>query len=300
MVSRFRALWRLLVFLAVLPPAMLLQLVALKLKLEFAKSFPVWFHRQILRLFGFKVMRRGRQSRKAPTLYVANHVSYLDIEVLGSLIKGSFVAKAEVRSWPIFGWLAVLQRSVFIERRVQRTAEARDEMSDRLEDGDSLILFAEGTSSDGNRVLPFKSALFAVAALKPKGEDLTVQPVSIAYSHLDGMPMGRFLRPYFAWYGDMELASHIWDACGLGKVTVTVEFHPPVTLAQMGSRKALAYHCQKAVQQGLTDALTGRRRQGAGRSGQNGRSDGASGTSAGGEVGGTPEAGGTTESVASA
>ncbi len=259
MVSRFRALWRLVVFVAILPPAMLVQFVALTLKLSLAKSFPLWFHRQVLRLFGFKVQRRGRQSRKQPTLYIANHVSYLDIEVLGSLIKGSFVAKAEVRKWPVFGWLAVLQRTVFVERRAQRTAEARDEMSERLEAGDSLILFAEGTSSDGNRVLPFKSALFAAARLKPKGEDLMVQPVSIAYSHLDGMPMGRFLRPYFAWYGDMDLATHIWDACGLGKVTVTVEFHPPVTLAELGSRKVLAQHCHQAVQQGLNDALTGRR-----------------------------------------
>lgn len=260
MVSRYRAVWRLMVYLAVLPPAMLVQLLLLTLKRSAAKSFPLWFHKQILRLFGFKVQRRGRQSRKHPTLYIANHVSYLDIEVLGSLIKGSFVAKSEVRSWPVFGWLARLQRTVFVERRVQRTADARDEMSERLEAGDSLILFAEGTSSDGNRVLPFKSALFAAAQLKPKGEDLLVQPVSIAYSHLDGMPMGRFLRPYFAWYGDMELAPHIWDACGLGRVTVTVEFHPPVTLAELGSRKALAQHCHQAVQRGVNDALAGRRR----------------------------------------
>lgn len=259
MVSRFRAFWRLLVFGLILPPCMLVQMVALKVSPRFARSFPLWFHRRITRLFSLKVQRRGRQSRKAPTLYVANHVSYLDIEVLGSLIKGSFIAKREVRSWPIFGWLARLQRSVFVERRPQRTANARDEMCERLEDGDSLILFAEGTSSDGNRVLPFKSALFAVAEIRPNGEELTVQPVSIAYSHLDGLPMGRFLRPYFAWYGDMDLAGHMWEACGLGKVTVTVEFHPPVTLSELGSRKALAQHCQEAVQRGLVDALTGRR-----------------------------------------
>ncbi|MEO1194121.1 MAG: lysophospholipid acyltransferase family protein [Pseudomonadota bacterium] len=259
MVSRLRAIWGIAAFFIILPPAMLVQLTALAVSPSFAKTFPVWFHRQVLRLVSFKVQRRGRQSRVHPTLYVSNHVSYLDIEVLGALIKGSFVAKAEVRTWPIFGWLARLQRSVFVERRVQRTASARDDMAQRLEDGDSLILFAEGTSSDGNRVLPFKSALFAAAAIRPKGEDLVVQPVSIAYSHLDGMPMGRFLRPYFAWYGDMDMAGHIWDTFGLGRVTVTVEFHPPVTLAQFGSRKALADHCHAAVQQGMTAALSGRR-----------------------------------------
>jgi len=259
MVSRYRAFWRLVVFGLLLPPCMLVQLAALRVSPGFAARFPIWFHRRVLRLFSMKVQRRGRQSRVSPTLYVSNHVSYLDIEVLGSLIKGSFVAKQEVRGWPIFGWLARLQRSVFVERRMQRTGTARDEMMQRLEAGDSLVLFAEGTSSDGNRVLPFKSALFAVAEIRPNGQDLTVQPVSIAYSHLDGMPMGRFLRPYFAWYGDMDLAGHLWGACGLGQVTVTVEFHPPVTLAQLGSRKALAQHCQEAVSRGLSDALTGRR-----------------------------------------
>ncbi|GAB5468836.1 MAG: lysophospholipid acyltransferase family protein [Rhodospirillales bacterium] len=259
MVSRPRALWRLITFLLILPPCMLVQAVALLVSPAFARRFPLWFHRQVLRLFAIRVQRRGRMSRTQPTLFICNHISYLDIEVLGSVIKGSFVAKSEVRTWPVFGWLARLQRSVFVERRVHRTATARDEMSQRLEAGDSLILFAEGTSSDGNRVLPFKSALFAAAAIRPKGQDLTVQPVSIAYSHLDGMPMGRFLRPYFAWYGDMDLAGHIWDACGLGRVTVTVEFHPPVTLAELGSRKALAEHCQAAVERGVTEALSGRR-----------------------------------------
>ena len=115
----------------------------------------------------------------------------------------------------------------------------------RLENGDNLILFPEGTSSDGNAVLPFKSALFSVAQVEPHGRPLLVQPVSLAYTRLDGMPVGRALRPYFAWYGDMTLAPHFWEVAGLGHTTVDVVFHSPVTIAGYESRKALADHCRR-------------------------------------------------------
>ena len=128
-------------------------------------------------------------------LFAANHISYTDITVLGSVIPGSFIAKAEVANWPFFGWLAKLQRSVFVDRQVRSTATQRDAIGERLAAGDALILFPEGTSGDGNRVLPFKSALFAAAQ---QGEDcppVIVQPVSLAYVRLDGMPIGRALSP---------------------------------------------------------------------------------------------------------
>ena len=96
-------------------------------------------------------------------LFAANHISYLDITVLGSLLDASFIAKTEVAGWPLFGWLARLQRSVFIDRRARSTAHQRDSIAARLAAGEALILFPEGTSGDGNRLLPFKSALFSVA-----------------------------------------------------------------------------------------------------------------------------------------
>ena len=82
-----------------------------------------------------------------------------------------------------------------------------------------------------------------------------MQPVSIAYTKLDGLPLGRYLRPFFAWYGDMELLSHFWRALGLGPCTVVVEFHPPVTIAEFGSRKALGDYCQGVVAAGVTAAI---------------------------------------------
>lgn len=260
MVSRLRALWRLFVYLGIMTPlCMVFQGTALRLNLAVSRTFPLWFHRQVCRVVGIQVERRGRQSRIKPTLYVANHVSYLDIEVLGSLIKGSFIAKAEIAKWPIFGTMARLQRSIFVERKPHRTGAARDEMLKRLENGENLMLFAEGTSGDGNRVLPFRSALFAAAEFRPKGEPVTVQAVSITYAKLDGLPMGRFLRPYFAWYGDMDMASHGWNIFGLGRIGVVVEFHKPVTIDQFPNRKAMAEYCQAQVARGVAAALSGRR-----------------------------------------
>jgi 1-acyl-sn-glycerol-3-phosphate acyltransferase len=236
-----------------------LQRLAMALGLAIKQVLPLVYHRQCCRILGIRIERRGRQSRAGQTLYAANHVSYLDISVLGALIQGTFVAKSEVRKWPIFGFLATLQNTIFIERRAVRSAKHRDEMMRRLADGQSLILFPEGTSGDGNHVLMFKSALLSVAEYQPAGEALVVQPVSIAYTKLDGLPLGRHLRPLCAWYGDMDLAPHLWQLAGLGQLTVVVRFHPPVTLAEFGSRKALANHCQSQVARGVAAALTGRR-----------------------------------------
>jgi 1-acyl-sn-glycerol-3-phosphate acyltransferase len=258
--SPLRAAGRLAAYIAFTLPLMPVQAVAVAFGLPLQKSLPLWYHRRCCRLLGFRIERRGRQSRAHPTLFVANHVSYFDIMILASLIRGSFVAKAEVKRWPLFGWLARLQRSVFVERRGHQVANHRDEIAVRLEAGDDLILFPEGTSSDGNRVLPFKSALFGVAERPARGKPLTVQPVSIAYTRLDGMPMGRFIRPFFAWYGDMDMAGHLWHAAGLGRVTVAVEFHKPVTIEEFGSRKAMSQYCERVVSEGVARALAGRRR----------------------------------------
>jgi lyso-ornithine lipid O-acyltransferase len=260
LVSSSKAVIRILLYLGFTAPLLPVQAVAVLLRLPLRKRLPLWYHRCCCWILGLRVECRGEQSRQHPTLYVSNHASYFDIEVLGSLIAGSFVAKREVANWPLFGWLAKLQGSVFIERHGKQAAAHRDEMSARLEAGDDLILFAEGTSGDGNRVLPFKSALFSVAKVRPGGQPLAVQPVSIAYTKLDGVPMGRYLRPFFAWYGDMELAGHLWQAMGFGLVTVEVEFHPVVTIDEFTSRKALCDHCHARVSEGVAAALAGRPR----------------------------------------
>ena len=232
-----------------------LQAAALLLRAGLAERLPLIYHRGVCRILGLTVERRGAMSTARPTLFVCNHTSYIDIEALGGLIDGCFVAKSEVAGWPIFGLLAKLQRTFFVERRANRSAGQRDAMADRLAAGDNLILFAEGTSNDGNRVLPFKSALFSVAEGTVDGAAVVVQPVSVAYSRLDGIPLMRHMRPLFAWYGDMELAGHLWTLLGIGDFTVVVEFHAPVTIEAFDSRKALASHCQRVVAAGVSEAI---------------------------------------------
>jgi lyso-ornithine lipid O-acyltransferase len=249
---------RLSTYLMLTLPLMPVQALLLAVVPKLAPGFARWYHRMCWRILGFQVELKGVQSDRRPTLFVANHVSYLDITIFGGLIEGSFIAKAEVARWPLYGQLARLQRTVFVERRPHHTAKHRDRVAQRLAAGDNLILFAEGTSGDGNRVLPFRSGLFGAAESAVDGVPIAVQPISIAYVRLNGMPMGRFYRPFYAWYGDMDMAPHLWTLLGLGTLTVTVEFHPVVTLAQFGSRKALAEHCRRVVAAGVAAGLSGR------------------------------------------
>ena len=233
------------------------QAVGLVLGCRWTHALPVFYHRWCCRILGFRVRSVGNPTAERPALFVANHVSYTDITILGSVIAGSFIAKAEVADWPFFGWLAKLQRSVFVDRRVRSTAAQRDAITDRLSAGEALILFPEGTSGDGNRVLPFKSALFSAA--QPNDiPPVVVQPVSLAYTRLDGMPIGRLYRPFFAWYGAVDLAPHLWSMVSLGMVEVVVEFHPPTFLSHCGSRKALAGYCYARIAGGVAGALCGR------------------------------------------
>jgi 1-acyl-sn-glycerol-3-phosphate acyltransferase len=155
--------------------------------------------------------------------------------------------------------LARLQRTVFVEReRRAATGEVRDTIRDRLLAGDALLLFPEGTSHDGNRVLPFKSALLGAAEARlANGAHVKVQPVSAAFTCLHGMPMGRENRPLFAWYGDMEMVPHLWEAILAGPLDVVVQFHEPLSLDEM-NRKALAAQARKTVQTGLSQALAGK------------------------------------------
>src|SRR6266853_1936850 len=181
------------------------QWTGLALDYRWVTTLPTFYHRWCCRLLGFRVRTIGRPTTRRPVLFAANHVSYTDVTILGSLIAGSFVAKSEVANWPFFGSLARLQRTVFVDRRTCNTATQRDAISERLAVGDALVLFPEGTSGDGNRILPFKTALFSAAAKSGGVEPVLVQPVSLAYTRLDGIPIGRVYRPFFAWYGAMGL-----------------------------------------------------------------------------------------------
>ena len=257
-----RGAFRLLSYLALTLVLVPIYLLAMALRLKpIVRWMPVAYHRVVCTILGIRVRVHGERSTVTPTLYVCNHVSYLDIEVLGGLIPGSFVAKAEVATWPFFSTLAKAQRTIFIERRTGKTSTSRDQMMNRLNTGDNLMLFPEGTSSDGTRVLPFRSALFGVAQLRGDGKPIIVQSVAIAYTRLDGIPLGRYWRPLFAWFGDLDLVPHLWQMVCLGETEAVVTFFPPVDIDRLGDRKKLADYCFRQVSTGVQLANSGRLEQ---------------------------------------
>lgn len=257
--SPLRGAFRLLCYLLLTLVLVPIYLVFLALRVRpVVNGMPIYYHRLVCLILGIKVRVHGKRSDVTPTLFVCNHVSYLDIEVMGSLVPGSFVAKAEVATWPFFRTLAKAQRTIFVERTSSKASASRDEMLKRLDTGDNLMLFPEGTSSDGTRVLPFRSALFGVAQLRRGDKPIVVQPVAIAYTRLDGIPLGRYWRPLFAWFGDLDLVPHLWQMVCLGETEAMVTFFPPTDIDQIGDRKKLAEFCFRQVSMGVQAANTGR------------------------------------------
>jgi len=239
-----------------------LQWAAVQFRLPYRYRLPLIYHAFICRIFGIRIKVLGTPVQDRGVLMASNHASWLDMPILSGIVRASFVAKSEVATWPFFGMLAKLQQTVFVDRnRRSNTASDRDQIRERILAGDALVLFPEGTSSDGNRVLTFKSALLSAAEI-PVGSNavahhVPVQPVSIAYVALHGMPMGRENRPFFAWYGDMDLVPHLWEALATGPIDVVVEFHEPLTIDAAGGRKQLAQIAETTVRRGVARALAG-------------------------------------------
>jgi len=190
---------------------------------------------------------------------MSNHVSWLDIVVLSAVTPMCFIAKKEVASWPLFGLLATIGRSIYIDRqRRHDVGRSLATMRDRFRANEIVTLFPEGTSSDGNRVLPFRSALMAAAEMEVDGKPVPVQPITLAYTGMYGIPLGRVRRPIFAWYGDMDLVRHLLGVALAGPFEATLIFHAPTDMAALGDRKSLTRHCEALVKVGLAEALTGR------------------------------------------
>lgn len=178
--------------------------------------------------------------------------------MVGSALKGSFVAKEEVAGYPLVGFAASLQETIFIARTRPSVKIHKDGMKEHLEKGDNIFLFPEGTSSNGFVVQNFKSAYFALAEQYQGEKPLTVQPVSLAYSKMDRLYVGRDLMKKIAWIGDEELLGHVWNFLKEGRVTAELRFHRPVTITSYDSRKSMAVDCQKRVAEGLSRAMTHR------------------------------------------
>lgn len=247
-----RALRRLVLLLGWTFLAMPVQAMCLLLpgraKVRFARFYWATFCRLIglqARVIGTPAT--GGHITGRPVVFVSNHSSWLDIPVLGGQLEACFVSKGEVSTWPLVGAIARLGRTVFISRQRGAIGRERDEMRARLAAGDQLILFPEGTTSDGSRVMPFLSSFFAVA----EGPNPPLlQPVSVVYDRLAGLPTGRATRPLFAWYGDMDIATHYWRLARHRGLRVTVLLHAPLDAAAYADRKEIAQAVWRVVADG--------------------------------------------------
>lgn len=238
------------------------QLLGLRFNWKIRRFLPRLWHRVACRVLGIRVRVHGVLEAKRPLLLAANHASWKDILVLGSVADVVYIAKSEVRGWPVFGILARLQATIFVEREQrQKTGEKVNEIAERLAAGEIVVLFPEGTTSDGNRLLEVKSSLFgAAASAVPHAPDgiVHIQPVSIAYTGLHGMAMGRYHRPIAAWPGDIELMPHLMGILRAGAVDVDVDFGERVDYTRMSNRKAVSRTVEARIRAMLGARLRGR------------------------------------------
>lgn len=236
---------------AILPTQSLLLLM--KWERAAARWGQLW-HRAMCGVLGIDVVVEGCPIDDVLVAYVGNHLSYLDIPVVGGVVRGSFIAKREMRGWPVFGWLAMLQRTVFISRDRRDAADVVAQIDAVLHGGRNLIVFPEGTSSPGLRVLPFKSSLFSVLE-HHLANGLKIQPFTIDLRGVDGRRATLQDRDSYAYYADMTLAPHLWAFMRSRGAQVRLVFHPPIALPEGIDRKEIAAMAQASVASGLEPSV---------------------------------------------
>ncbi len=239
------------------------QWLAVQMEWPMRRRIPTAYHRILCRILDVRITAVGRRMDEHPLLIVANHTSWLDISVITAVAPVVFVAKREVSTWPIFGLLARLQRSVFVDRkRRHATGDVNSQIARRLASGDPVLLFGEGTSSDGNRVLAFRTALIGSArdalAEAVHVKRVWIQPLSIAYTAVLGVPLGRQSRNDVAWYGGSSLGPHLFRLVGRGAVDVVVSWGEPIAYDELSDRKVVARRLEGQVRALTVAALRGR------------------------------------------
>lgn len=259
MIGTMRLVLALLIAAVCTPLLAAYQVVALRTGLLDERPAPRRWHWLVTKLLGFRIRVVGELATERPLLIASNHVSWTDIMVLGSLADVHFISKSELGGWPIIGKLSKLQRTVFVEREARRkSGQQASEIAGRLADGDPMVLFAEGSTSDGNLMLPFKTTLFAAAQMTLEangGDAIAIQPVAIVYTRLQGMPMGRFHRQHAAWIGDRVLLPHIKELLSEGAVDLEVHFGEPVEFRAGSNRKDVAREVEGRVRDMMAAAL---------------------------------------------
>ena len=249
MIGKLRTFSAVALFALITPFLALAQLLALR-GLFSPDIIPRLWHRLILKCLGLKVRVHGSLSHKRPLLLASNHISWADIMVLGAKADVRFIAKAEVADWPGMGTIARLNRTVFVEREQKRkSGKQASEIAQRLIGGDALVLFPEGTTADGNFLLPFKSTLFGAAklALDADAETVYIQPVALAYTRLHGLPLGRYRRLFLSWTGDIGLLPSLLEMLSQRAMDVELHFGEPVPFTSDSNRKEIAREVENSV-----------------------------------------------------
>jgi 1-acyl-sn-glycerol-3-phosphate acyltransferase len=226
---------------------------------RYAYVLPHLWHRGVCAIFRIKPVVIGKPLTDRQVFFVGNHLSYLDIELIATqLCFASFVAKQDVAGWPVFGYLSKLQQTVFISRARTNATQASGSLESALAAGKSLIVFPEGTSTDGLTVMPFKSSLFALL-VNETYRDLSIQPFTIDILRIDGKPANtKAERHIYAWPfdDDIGLAAHLWRFARISGAEIALIFHTPIRAGEYSDRKALAKACQDAVSNGLAISKT--------------------------------------------
>ena len=219
----------------------------------FGKWLPVIFHKLLIWLLSVQIEFEGEINKSNNcNLYISNHISYLDIPILGSNYPLRFVAKSEVEVWPLFGFLAKLARTIFISRNRFDSLNQKSKIFKSLSSDEKVFIFPEGTTSDGNRVLDFKSSSFSAL----EGKNLIIQPIVILYSELNGIPINRWLRPVIAWYGDMDLKPHLSALVNLRSIRARLIYLDKVNAKNFSSRKNLSKHLENEIKKVYSSALS--------------------------------------------
>jgi len=206
------------------------------------------FVRELLQIKVTLIDRKNLSRRQK--IFLGNHISYLDIIVLGAAFDCFFVAKSDVASWPVFGFLSKIGGTIFISRQRTQIKNQIPLLKKHIERRKSLFLFPEGTTSNGRRVLPFKSSLLNVLPLLHKKP--VIQPISLAYTHINGRHMAT-QEDYdtAAWYGDMTLAPHLWNVFKQQSLHATIYVHPKLGFYEVSDIKRLTAEIQEKVSEGF-------------------------------------------------
>ena len=210
-------------------------------------KLPMIFHKLILIILGVKIKVRGSVSKKKPLILVGNHISYLDILILGSLYPICFIAKHEIKNWFFFGFLARMQNSIFIERKNARTLDSIKKIHNKVNENFAIVLFPEGTTGTGKSILNFKSSLFRIFETS---NILRLQNFSLCYTHINSMPIDRRLMPSIAWYGNMNMVKHLKNLLSFSSINASVNFIPEQDITGL-NRKAIAALSLEKVKKGF-------------------------------------------------